>query len=91
MCYVMIDKGSDLMNKVMHLDMDRFGPVICTLNPTISIREESIQARGNYEHPTFNTEVRCQFYPIKVAHANLLFCISAVAYFNICRLSAVRS
>lgn len=45
------------MNKVMRLDMDRFGPIICTLNPTISIREESIQARGNYEHPTFDAEV----------------------------------
>jgi hypothetical protein len=53
------------MNKVMHLDMDRFGPVICTLNPTISIKEESIQARGNYEHPTFNAEVRRHLQPIK--------------------------
>jgi hypothetical protein len=45
------------MNIVQHHSMKRFGPILCTLNPTIGIREETIQARGNYEHPTFNAEV----------------------------------
>lgn len=49
------------MNLVQHIDMEKFGPVICTLNPTIAIREETIQARGNYEHPTFNAQAEeCQ-------------------------------
>lgn len=52
------------MNKVMHLDMKRFGPVIVTLNPTISIKEETIQARGMYEHPSFDAEVRLLQLPI---------------------------
>ncbi|KIM25747.1 hypothetical protein M408DRAFT_330955 [Serendipita vermifera MAFF 305830] len=52
---------SYLMNLVQHINMDTFGPVICTLNPTIAIREETIQARGNYEHPTFNAQAEeCQ-------------------------------
>ncbi|PVF94659.1 FAD/NAD(P)-binding domain-containing protein, partial [Serendipita vermifera] len=52
---------SYLMNTVQRLDMDKLGPVICTLNPTISIKEELIQARGEFEHPMFNAEAeRCQ-------------------------------
>jgi hypothetical protein len=40
------------------IDMDRYGPVICTLNPTFPIKEELVQARIQYEHPTFNVKVR---------------------------------
>jgi hypothetical protein len=46
------------MNIVQRLDMDKVGPVICTLNPTIALKEELIQARGEFEHPMFNAEVR---------------------------------
>ncbi|KAG8752513.1 hypothetical protein FRC14_006981 [Serendipita sp. 396] len=47
---------SYLMNVLQLLDMKRFGPVICTLNPTFPLREETIQARIDYEHPTFDVE-----------------------------------
>jgi hypothetical protein len=51
----------DLMNVVQHHRMEQFGPIVCTLNPTISIREDTVQARGNYEHPTFNAEVNIRY------------------------------
>ncbi|KIM22770.1 hypothetical protein M408DRAFT_28417 [Serendipita vermifera MAFF 305830] len=34
--------------------MERYGPIICTLNPTFPIDKSSIQAHAQYEHPTFN-------------------------------------
>lgn len=45
------------MNTLQRLDMGRYGPVICTLNPNLPIREETVQARIQYEHPTFDTVV----------------------------------
>jgi hypothetical protein len=50
------------MNIVQHHPIKQFGPIVCTLNPTIAIREETIQDRGNYEHPTFNAEVSTRYY-----------------------------
>ncbi|PVF91891.1 hypothetical protein CPB86DRAFT_845854, partial [Serendipita vermifera] len=32
------------------------GPIICTLNPTISIKEEPIQTRGEFQHSMFNAK-----------------------------------
>ena len=49
---------TDLMNTLQHLDMGRFGPIICTLNPTFPLAEGMIQAQVEYEHPTFNATVR---------------------------------
>ncbi|PVF91762.1 hypothetical protein CPB86DRAFT_791813 [Serendipita vermifera] len=49
------------MNIVQRLDMDKLGPVLCTLSSTISIKEELIQARGEFEHLMFNADAEsCQ-------------------------------
>ena len=63
----------DLMNILQLLDMDRFGPVICTLNPTFPIDESKIQARAEYEHPTFNAAVSPSFPPNITHHLFIPF------------------
>lgn len=45
------------MNILQPLDMERYGPIICTLNPTFPLKEETIQARVRYEHPILDVNV----------------------------------
>lgn len=45
---------SYLMNTLQPLPLSQYGPIICTLNPTFPIAPDTIQARFEYAHPTFN-------------------------------------
>lgn len=42
------------MNTLQPLPLSKYGPIICTLNPTFPIAPDTIQARFEYAHPTFN-------------------------------------
>ncbi|PVF91892.1 hypothetical protein CPB86DRAFT_820105 [Serendipita vermifera] len=56
-CSGTLPRPVHLMNTVQRLEMNKHRSVIYPLNPTISIKEDIIQHRGEFEHPMFKAEV----------------------------------
>ena len=56
-CRRLTNKRTDGMNTLQHLDEERHGPVLVTLNPPFEPAPDKVVGRWKYEHPVLDAKV----------------------------------